>query len=179
MSTSSWIDNPKVLLSSKNLRYFVPTENMTYIEKINAITRFIIYSSLILFIIRGDSTILFIPIISMLFIYFLVSWGFTIDKFTENFGQRKQKSCSVPTLNNPFMNHLILEESDKKPACDYTKETKKEINSAFNTNLYQDLTDIYDKNNSQRQFYTMPVTTIPNNQKDFANWLYSNNKDKI
>ena len=104
----------------------------------------------------------------MLFIYFLVSWGFTIDKFTENFGQRKQKSCSVPTLNNPFMNHLILDESDKKPACDYTKETKKGINSAFNTNLYQDLTDIYDKNNSQRQFYTMPVTTIPNNQKDFA-----------
>ena len=178
MSTLSWIDNPKILLSTENLRYFVPTENMTYIEKINAITRFIIYSSIILFMVRGDINIFFLPIFAMLFIYFLVSWGFKVDKFIENFGQKKQKSCSVPTLHNPFMNHLIHDEADKKPACEYTKKTKTEIDSAFNTNLYQDLTDIYDKNNSQRQFYTMPVTTIPNNQKDFANWLYSDNKEK-
>jgi len=175
----SWIENPSVLFTTKNLRYFIPAENMTYIEKINAITRFIIYSSLLLFIIRGDSIILFIPIISMLFIYFLVSWGLTIDKFKEEFGQEKKKQCSKPSLNNPFMNHLIHDEPDKLPACEYTKGIKKEINSAFNTNLYQDLTDIYDKNNSQRQFYTMPVTTAINNQTDFANWLYSsNNKDK-
>ena len=34
------------------------------------------------------------------------------------------------------------------------------------------MSDIFGKNNSQRQFYTMPVTTIPNNQTQFANWLY-------
>lgn len=174
--TVSWINDPKVLLSTKNMRYFVPTENMTYIEKINAITRFIIFSSILLFIIRGDSLVLFIPIIFMLLVYFLVSWGLSIDKFKEEFGQMKQKNCSVPTLHNPFMNHLIHDKLDKDSACDYTKETKKEIESAFNTNLYQDLTDIYDKNNSQRQFYTMPVTTVPNNQEDFAKWLYSNEK---
>ena len=32
--------------------------------------------------------------------------------------------------------------------------------------------NIFSKNNSQRQFYTTPVTTIPNDQKSFANWLY-------
>ena len=30
--------------------------------------------------------------------------------------------------------------------------------------------------NSQRQFYTMPNTTIPNAQDDFAKWLYANPK---
>ena len=41
--TDVWTKNPQVLLSKQNLAYFVPTEDMTYVEKINAITRFIIY----------------------------------------------------------------------------------------------------------------------------------------
>ena len=39
-------------------------------------------------------------------------------------------------------------------------------------NLYKDVSDIFSKNNSQRQFYTTPVTTIPNDQGSFADWLY-------
>ena len=38
------------------------------------------------------------------------------------------------------------------------------IDEKFNYNLYKDVSDIFDKNNSQRQFYTTPVTTIPNDQ---------------
>ncbi len=30
--------------------------------------------------------------------------------------------------------------------------------------------------NSQRQFFTMPWTTIPNAQNEFAKWLYLNPK---
>ena len=47
--TEPWTSKPSVLLSKENLRYFVPTEDMTYVEKINAITRFIIYASFLLF----------------------------------------------------------------------------------------------------------------------------------
>ena len=36
-----------------------------------------------------------------------------------------------------------------------------------------DIDDIYSKYNSQRQFYTMPNTSIPNKQKEFALWLYN------
>ena len=46
----------------------------------------------------------------------------------------------------------------------------------FNKNLYRDLTDVYGKNNSQRQFYTTPITTVPNDQNSFANWLYRSEK---
>ena len=42
----------------------------------------------------------------------------------------------------------------------------------FNTNLYRDVSDLYGKSNSQRQFYQMPSTTIPNEQTKFALWCY-------
>ena len=31
---------------------------------------------------------------------------------------------------------------------------------------------LYEKKNSERQFYTVPNTTIPNDQKGFAEWLF-------
>ena len=47
-----------------------------------------------------------------------------------------------------------------------------QINDKFNINLYKDVGDIFGKENSQRQFYTTPITTIPNDQGKFAKWLY-------
>ena len=42
----------------------------------------------------------------------------------------------------------------------------------FNTDLYRDSTDLFDTKNAQRIWYTTPVTSIPNDQESFANWLY-------
>ena len=67
-----WTTNPGVLLSKQNLRYFIPTDDMTYVEKINAITRFIIYGSVLLYLIRGDINVFLIPIVGMVIMYFLV-----------------------------------------------------------------------------------------------------------
>ena len=167
-----WTKNPQVLLSKDNLQYFIPTEDMTYIEKINAITRFIIYGSFLLFLVRGESLILLLPIVSMIIIYFLVSWGLGIDELKESFNNEKKSECTSPTLNNPFMNVMITDSRNREVACNYTEETKNQIEDAFNSNLYKDTNDLFGRNNSQRQFYTTPNTSIPNNQKEFANWLY-------
>ena len=43
----------------------------------------------------------------------------------------------------------------------------------FGYNLYRDVGDLYGKNNSQRQYYTMPATTMPNDQTAFAKWCYN------
>ena len=45
-----------------------------------------------------------------------------------------------------------------------------------NAEMPSDVNDVFGKMNSQRQFYTMPSTTIPNAQDDFAKWLYLNPK---
>ena len=55
-----------------------------------------------------------------------------------------------------------------------SKKLQSKIKNAFEYNLYQDVSNVFQKNNSQREFITNPVTTIPNRQKDFANWCYNN-----
>jgi hypothetical protein len=75
---------------------------------------------------------------------------------------------------NPFMNVLFNEWTDnpnRAPACEYNG-INEDIEQNFNFNLYRDVDDLFNKNNSQRQFYTTPITTIPNDQGSFAKWLY-------
>ncbi len=82
--------------------------------------------------------------------------------------------CRKPTSENPFMNPPITDfnDGDKPVACNADDEDIKEkINTAFNTDLYRDIQDLFDTHNSQRQFYTI-VEAIPNDQPGFANWLY-------
>ena len=49
---------------------------------------------------------------------------------------------------------------------------KKAIEKNFNKNLYHDIEDVFSRNHSQRQFYTVPSTGVPNDQEEFAKWLY-------
>ena len=89
---------------------------------------------------------------------------------------KKKKKCKNSILKNPHMNVLISDYHDepkRDSACDPNDENIKEnINEYHNENLYKNIDDLYDKKNSQRQFYTMPVTTIPNDQQAFAEWCY-------
>jgi hypothetical protein len=45
-------------------------------------------------------------------------------------------------------------------------------NEYFNNDLYRNTDDIFNKENSQREFYTMPVNSIINDQTKFAEWCY-------
>ena len=170
----SWITKPSILFKTENLKYFIPNSEMTYVEKINAVTRFVWYNAILFYFIKGDINIFFIPIIGMLLIYFLVKWGFELDGMKEDFTINKTKKCQASSLNNPFMNALVSDDRKRMEACEYDTKTKNDISKNFNFNLYKDTDDIYGANNSQRQFYTMPSTTFPNKQNDFANWLYKN-----
>jgi hypothetical protein len=81
-----------------------------------------------------------------------------------------------PTTSNPFMNINLITDDKEKPAPNPSwnnEPLQKEIENKFGYNLYRDVGDLYGKSNSQRQFFTMPSTTIPNNQTSFAKWCYS------
>ncbi len=85
--------------------------------------------------------------------------------------------CDAPSRDNPFMNVLVSDiqhNPHKKKACKITDtKVRAQVENNFNYNLYKDVTDVYSKNNSQRQFVANPVTTIPNEQGKFANFLYN------
>ena len=96
---------------------------------------------------------------------------FTVNEIEEF----KRNTCRKPTKDNPFMNPAIVDYNTENPpaACNINDEyINDSIQVNFNHELFRDVDELWERKNSQRQFYTIPNTAIPNNQTEFANWLY-------
>ncbi len=84
-----------------------------------------------------------------------------------------------PTKDNPFMNTPVTDYgTENVPAAANAddEDIAQDIKKYFNEGLYRDINDLFDTKNSQRIWYTTPVTAIPNDQEGFANWLYKTDK---
>lgn len=177
-----WFKNFSTLYDKDRLTEFFPNQYMSHSEKLNAILRFSIYATGILLLYYRNNNLLIIP----LFIAGLTLYIHKFSKLPKDEDSHKiikfeslKDECDLPTKENPFMNTLVHELNDgpKKPNCSIDDDdVKEEIEEQFNHNLYKDVNDIYDKNNSQRQFYTMPSTTEYGKVGDsvkFAKWLWN------
>ena len=188
ISDPFWLDNYKVLFAFNNLDRFFPSKNMTLVEKLNAIFRLSIYLSIGLYLVSGNYLYFYIMIIVGLFtIYIYKSQKDNIElyfnteneSFVNNVNEAvlERENLKVkPTVENPFMNiNLITDNKTKEraPSSWNNKKIQENIEDKFGYNLYRDVGDLYGKSNSQREYYTMPSTTIPNNQTAFAKWLYN------
>jgi hypothetical protein len=96
----------------------------------------------------------------------------TFDKFN----YYKEQTCRKPTVDNPFANIVFSDYLDAgnlaEPCNIDDKDIQKSMNQLYNSNIYRNIEDVFERENSQRLFYTMPITTIPNKQTEFANWLF-------
>jgi len=83
---------------------------------------------------------------------------------------------TYPTAKNPFMNILVNEIKynpyRSKAASVFNPEVAVGLEDFFKTQFINDPTDVFGKSQSQRQFYTTPSTTVPNDQDSYQNWLY-------
>lgn len=163
-----WFEEPSVLIDEDNLTKFIPTETMSFGEQLNSIVRFAIYFAVLLFIYSMNYNVFYIPILTMVFTYIVYQ---PVENYQEK-NEDQKEDCVKPTLNNPFMNVMLTDYVDnptRGPACENVEE---QIKEGFEYNLYKDVDDVWERNNSQRQFYTNPATTIPNDVESFANWCY-------
>jgi hypothetical protein len=82
----------------------------------------------------------------------------------------------MPTTRNPFMNVLIdeLKYNPTRPVATSITDPNVQIklDDFFRTEFTADPTDVFGRSQSQRQFVTMPSTSIPNDQNSYQNWLY-------
>jgi hypothetical protein len=183
MNNIFWLNDYKILFTNEKLQDFFPSVHMTLIEKLNAIFRLSIYLSVLLYLLTGKYLYLYIMIIVGLFTIFIYknqkdNIELYFNSFHENIYNTELDNPIIikPTDNNPFMNiNLITDDKTKeKSPPSWNNETiQKEIEKKFEHDLYKDVGDLYGKSNSQREFYTMPSTTIPNDQTSFAKWCYS------
>jgi hypothetical protein len=81
-----------------------------------------------------------------------------------------------PTAANPFMNLLVSEISmdpSRPPAAAIQSvAVRSEIDQFFDTMFADDPGDVFRSSQSQRMWVTQPVTTVPNDQDSYQNWLY-------
>ena len=79
-------------------------------------------------------------------------------------------------IRNPFHNITIDQYSyapTREPAPSVqTQEAKEEMDALFRVQWTSDPTDVFGKTQSQRMFVTQPITSIPNDQKSYQEWLY-------
>jgi hypothetical protein len=156
---------------------------ISFKDKILIISNFIFFMALIISLItRTFFFIIFAIIINLFLLYIYFYYNKEQSKIKEELDNNNQaiinnKLCVKPSKDNPFMNPTIVDIGNNAnlnlDACYIDNpKIKKEINNNFFNNQYRDVKDIYDRNSSQRQFYTVPSTTIPNNQEAFSKWLY-------
>jgi hypothetical protein len=171
-----WFNNIEILYSDGNYLDFWPSNFSSTSENLNAIFRLTIYISIALITYTKNFSWILIAGFGALLTLFLHNHNEVqdVDEFTLEIN--KKKECTKPTLGNPFMNVTFLDhlENPERPeACDINDpEIKEDVDNKFYNNLFRDTSDLFGKLNSQRQFYTMPATTIPNDRESFQNWLY-------
>jgi hypothetical protein len=141
---------------------FYPTKNMSKLDKSHAIARFAIYYGILIYIFDLDSKWLSISAMLLILSLYLTS----VDTFVST------DKCTKPTSNNPFMNFIFGDEIDKSKACELTEDVRNEQIKLFRNESLLDKTDLYGKNSSDRNFYTMPSTTALNDQEGFARFMY-------
>ena len=160
-----WFNNISILFQNTN--EFFPKKEFNKIQKVNAIARFSIYFSVLICLFNLDTKYLSLSFCLLLLSYYL---GY-VDKFEYDTNNKK---CTKPTKNNPFMNFTIgdqITNPNKPPACPVDSVRKEQLNQ-YRLTAYPDPKDLFGKFITDRNFYTMPSTTIVNDQEGFAKYVY-------
>uniref|UniRef100_A0A6C0C886 Minor capsid protein P9 transmembrane helices domain-containing protein n=1 Tax=viral metagenome TaxID=1070528 RepID=A0A6C0C886_9ZZZZ len=181
-SEKFWLEDPMVLFRGDNYFVFLPKSSMSKIEMLNAMTKFFLYLMILLLLFSNNYDYVYVPIIGIIIVLVLyyVQKNDTADIRYENFCRDdkcdKIEMCQAPTQNNPFMNVTLadlMDDPERPGACNINNnEIKQEIDEKYNYDLFRDVDDVFVRGYSQRQFYTTPSTTTPNDQTTFAKWLY-------
>lgn len=214
MTSIFWINEPAILFNKDYILQIWPTSKMSYEEKLNAISRFIIILTILGFILTMNKSILFIGVVTLVALVAMYKMQKqkitkdTLNSSKEGFSGIDVKNQEETIINpdtlksylksefmpvnkkNPLGNVLLTEIMDnptRKPAPpsfntevyeDINVTTKKMVQSLNpsikNTNkqLYGDLGEQFEFDQSQWSFYSTPNTKIPNDQGAFADYLY-------
>jgi len=179
MTEQIWFKDPAILFSQTTWNRFVPTATMTTAESLNAVVRFTVYFSVLLFISTGvNAYVLAIPAVMVLTLglYSLFPNGKTIESFTLR-AAKAVSGYTMPSIKNPFMNVLLTEINDDPNREDAAPTNRKDVKNAIketfkHTNdLFMDTTDVFDQTQAMRTFYTIQSAKIPNDQDGFLRWM--------
>jgi len=190
ITTPFWYNDVSILWQTDSITEIFPSRRFDILRKLNAIVRLSIVYTLIMYFLKREQKYLVIPLIVVGITWMI--WYKQEDIHTDTVMKDSMSNklddlvkvndlsteCRVPNKENPFMNPTLADfGSDKPPppkSCPSYNNVgvQRRVEELFNEDLYRDAKDIFGKNNSQRQFYTVPGNRVPNDQGSFAQWLY-------
>ena len=153
MTTPFWFNDPIILLNQESILQIWPTQQMNFESKLNAISRLVIFMSLLGFIFTRNLNLIIIGIVTLAIIFTLYKLRKqSIVKFKEGFSVNPsiQPSASPMTTNpvtlesvlrsefhpttkkNPFGNVLLTDIADNP--------NRKAAAPSFNPDVYDDIT---------------------------------------
>ena len=171
----TWFANPKEIVNNKKILQFWPTQTQSTAERINSTSRFIIYSTCILYILRRDVKIFMLGLLGLAVVYVLSSRAAAPGSMRPV--QVQPSKCQVPTADNPMANMLMTDDPNRPPAC-YYPTVKDRVDTYVKDTLpitnFRSRAAMPDKQQefTSRQFMSNPVTTITGDQTGFAEFCY-------
>ena len=188
MYTPFWYNQPNILIDKNSLFEIFPVKEYDTVRKLNAVLRFSIYYTIIVFLYNRSTNIFAVPVVTALITYFIWSKNSSIQINNVDTQLRNDDpnlislqdhniGCTLPNKHNPFMNTPFFDvAADKELPQSCTsydnKGIQRKIEKEFDKGLYRNYTDIFGKENSQRQFFTVPGRQGIPDQSSFAHWLY-------
>jgi hypothetical protein len=201
MQSPFWLKDPTILFNRDQIGELWPTLSMDMERKLNAVTRLVVVLSLLGYLITQNVRILstgLATIVAMVVLYYAKMSGAakssSVNK-KEGFenmsiSEIESNGFTMPTRSNPVMNVLLPEIQDdpnrQEAAPAFAPAVEKEINDkvadavvsnfddqqGIKDRLFRDIGDQFDLDMSMRQWYATPNTTVPNDQKTFADFCY-------
>lgn len=202
MQDTFWLNDPTILFNKDSVGQVWPARDMSVNEKLNSITRLVILLTILGYLVTGNFRVVITGVVTIIAIAVLkylkkdeevkdsvqkaAKEGFsTLDRDT-----LARLRFERPTAQNPMMNVLLpqIQDEPNRPAAspafnpvvidDINKKTQEMVIDSFDNpkgideKLFKDLGDSFQFDRSMIQFNSTANTTIPNDQKSFAEFCY-------
>ena len=164
MDNIFWKNDISILYKNSNYVNFLPRSDCNLTENLNRFTRLSFYYFFILYLYNDDLLNNLIGfLLSCIVVIFLYNKYSLVENFTSNINTNKIYKSS--TKNNPMMNLSIYDYGKQTDGADLSdKNIDKNI-------LGDNLQNTQETKLLKRQFYTMPVTSNPDNRHEFLEFL--------
>lgn len=167
-----WFDDPLILFDKKSVFKFWPNADQSLEERINSGSRFIIYASCLVYILRRDVRVIIVGLLALSGLYIIYRRG-----SIENLTSTDVQTCTKQTIDNPMANVMLTDyliNPERPPACDTVHDEYMQSMMGIGNGRSRAPLPEQQKYAMSRQFITAPVSTIPNDQTSFAEFCYGN-----
>ena len=168
--------DPRDVFKSSDLLTFWPTATQSANQRVSATTRFVLYTACVVYLINRDPRIFALGAVALAILYYMWTTNMIKDggNLRPTLGDARYSTvfrpdATLPTTENVMGNVLLSDYVDNpdRPAAAWYPSVRDQVQGAWSQ-----IHPFERQRDAERNFYTMPSSTIPNDQTGFAQAAY-------